>query len=109
MTGYYLPMQKEEMREKKQIIIWPVYLDAARARKEGRLVSAEFAVKAPKVSEIHRAAEKLGLHPEIVKERAHPAAWTDKSGMVIVDDRGPKTELLRKIGAEIIKARGGKQ
>ncbi|HEY3274173.1 MAG TPA: signal recognition particle subunit SRP19/SEC65 family protein [Methanocella sp.] len=102
-------MQKEEMQEKKQIIVWPVYLDATRARNEGRLVPAECAVRTPKVSEIHRAAEKLGLHPEIVKDRAHPATWTDKSGMVIMDNKGPKTELLRKIGAEIIKARGGKQ
>ncbi len=102
-------MQKEEMREKKQIIIWPVYLDAARARKEGRLVAAEYAVRAPKVAEIQRAAEKLGLHPEIVKDRAHPATWTDRSGMVVVDNKGPKSDLLRQIGTEIIKARGGKQ
>jgi|AGTN01.3.fsa_nt_gi Signal recognition particle 19 kDa protein len=102
-------MQKEEMKEKKQIVIWPVYLDAARARNDGRLVSEECAVRAPKVSEIHRAAEKLGLHPEIVKDRAHPATWTDKSGMVLIDNKGPKSELLRKIGVEIIKARGGKQ
>jgi signal recognition particle subunit SRP19 len=102
-------MQKEEMQQKKQIIIWPVYFDAARARNEGRLVPAQCAVKAPKVSEIYRAAEKMGLHPEIVKDRAHPSAWTDKSGMVVVDNTGPKTDLLRKIGAEIIKARGGKQ
>jgi signal recognition particle subunit SRP19 len=102
-------MQKEEMRENKQIIIWPVYLDATRARNEGRLVAAACAVRAPKVSEIQRAAEKLGLHPEIVKDRAHPATWTDKSGMVVIDNKGPKSELLRKIGAEIIRARGGKQ
>jgi signal recognition particle subunit SRP19 len=102
-------MQKEEMQQKKQIVVWPVYLDATRARNEGRLVPAQCAVKAPKVSEIYRAAEKMGLHPEIVKDRAHPATWTDKSGMVVVDNKGPKTELLRKIGAEIIKARGGKQ
>ena len=109
MTGYYLPMQKEEMQEKKQIILWPVYLDAARARNEGRLVPKECAVRAPKVSEIYRAAEKLGLHPEQVNDRAHPAAWTDKSGMVLVDNRGPKSGLLRKIGAEIIRMRGGRQ
>ncbi len=102
-------MQKEEMREKKQIIVWPVYLDAARARNGGRLVPAGSAVKAPKVSEISRAAEKLGLHPEVVKDKAHPATWTDRSGMVLVDNQGPKSELLRKIGAEIVKMRGGKQ
>jgi signal recognition particle subunit SRP19 len=102
-------MQKEEMREKKQIILWPVYFDAGKARNEGRLAPVECAVKAPKVSEIFRAAEKLGLHPELVKDKAHPATWTDKSGMVIVDNLGPKSEIVRKIGAEIIRMRGGKQ
>jgi signal recognition particle subunit SRP19 len=102
-------MQKEEMRENKQIIIWPVYLDAAKARNEGRLAPVECSVKTPKVSEIFRAAEKMGLHPEIVKDKAHPAAWADRSGMVVVDNKGPKTEIIRKIGTEIIRLRGGKQ
>ncbi len=102
-------MQRDEMKEKKQIVVWPVYLDAARARNEGRLVPAANAVKAPKVYEIVRAAEKLGLHPEAVKDKAHPATWSDRSGMVLVDDKGPKSELLRKIGAEIVRMRGGKQ
>ena len=97
------------MKEKKQIVVWPVYFDATRARNQGRLVPAANAVKAPKVSEIARAAERLGLHPETVKEKAHPATWADKSGMVLVDDRGPKSELLRKIGAEIVRMRGSKQ
>jgi signal recognition particle subunit SRP19 len=99
-------MQRDEMKEKKQIVVWPVYFDASRARNGGRLVPAASAVKAPRVSEIARAAEKLGLHPETVKDKAHPATWTDKSGMVLVDNRGPKSELLRKIGAEIVKMRG---
>ena len=32
------------MKEKKQIVIWPVYLDAGRARNEGRLVAAASAI-----------------------------------------------------------------
>ncbi|MGA9140196.1 MAG: signal recognition particle subunit SRP19/SEC65 family protein [Methanocella sp.] len=102
-------MQKEEMRENKQIIIWPVYIDAGKARSEGRLAPEGCSVKAPKVSEIFRAAEKLGLNPEIVKDKAHPATWADKSGMVVMDNRGPKSEIIRKIGTEIIRQRGGKQ
>ena len=102
-------MQREEMREKGQIVVWPVYLDLGRSRGEGRLVPAANAVKAPKASEIVRAAEKLGLHPEHVSSRAHPATWADKSGHVLIDNAGPKSELLRKIGAEIIKMRSGKQ
>jgi signal recognition particle subunit SRP19 len=102
-------MQKEEIRQKHQIVIWPVYLDAGRARNEGRLTPAELSVRSPRVSEIQRAAEKLGLHPEVVGNKAHPADWTNPSGMVLVDNKGPKSELLRKIGAEIIRMRGGKQ
>ncbi len=102
-------MQKEEMREKKQMVIWPVYLDAGKARNEGRLAPLESAVKTPKVPEIMRAAEKLGLHPELVKDKAHPATWTDKGGMIIVDNKGPKSEIVRKIGAEIVRMGGGKQ
>lgn len=102
-------MQKEEIRQKGQIVIWPVYLDAARARNEGRLTPVEFCVRSPRVSEIQRAAQKLELNPEVVADRAHPAAWTDRSGMVLIDNKGPKSDLLRKIGAEIIRMRGGKQ
>ena len=102
-------MQKEEMQQKGQIVIWPLYLDAGRKRSEGRLVPLQFAVRAPRASEVQRAAEKLGLHPELVPDKAHPANWADKSGMVLVDNRGPKPEALRKIGAEIIRQRGGKK
>ena len=82
-------MQKEEMQENKQIIIWPVYLDAAKAR-TGRLAPLECSVKTPKVSEIFRAAEKLGLNPEIVKDKAHPAAWTDQSRHGRRGQQGPE-------------------
>ena len=46
------------------------------------------------------AAEKLGLHPEQVSGRAHPANWADKSGHVLIDNIGPKTDLLRRIGLQ---------
>lgn len=109
MRGYTILMQREEMREKHQIVIWPVYLDATKARNEGRLAPLECSVKAPRVTEIVRAADKLGLHPEQVSDRAHPATWADKSGHVLVDNIGPKSDLLRRIGTEIIRLRGGKQ
>ena len=109
MAVYIVPMQREEMKEKHQIVIWPVYLDANKARNEGRLTPMSSSVKAPRVMEIFKAAEKLGLHPEQVSGKAHPAAWADKSGHVLVDNIGPKTDLLRRIGTEIIHMRGGKQ
>lgn len=109
MTCYLSLMQKEQMRQNKKIVIWPVYLDLNHTRKEGRLTRNELSVKAPKVFEINKAAEKLGLHPEIEAGKAHPSRWWDKSGRVTIDNAGPKTVLLGKIGAEIIRMRGGKQ
>lgn len=102
-------MQKEEMREKKRIIIWPLYLDLNLKREQGRQAPIACSVRAPKASEISRAAEKLGLHPELEADKKHPSRWYEASGMVVVDNAGPKSELLRKIGAEIIRGRGGKQ
>jgi len=97
------------MQKNKKIIVWPVYLDLNRTRKEGRLTRKESSVKSPKVQEIRRAGEILGLHPEVEAGKAHPATWWDKGGRVTVDNAGPKSVLLDKIGAEIIKLRGNKQ
>jgi signal recognition particle subunit SRP19 len=102
-------MQREQMQSKKRIFIWPVYLDLNRTRREGRLTRAEHSVKTPKVFEIKRAAENLGLHPEVEANAAHPSTWWDRSGRVTIDNTGSKTALLDKIGAEIIRLRGGKQ
>lgn len=97
------------MQENKRIIIWPTYLDLSRSRKEGRLASKASAVRTPRILEIQRAAEKLGLHPEVVSDNSHPSMWWEKTGYVTVDNIGPKSDLLRRIGAEIIRMRGGKQ
>lgn len=102
-------MQKEDMKEAKRIIVWPVYLDLNRTRSEGRLTKKEHSVRSPKASEIKRAAEKLELHPEIEQNKAHPSTPLDKTGYVAIDNIGPKTALLDKIGVEIIKMRGNKQ
>jgi signal recognition particle subunit SRP19 len=102
-------MQREQMQKNKKIIVWPVYLDLNLTRKEGRLTRKEFSVKSPKVQEIKRAGEILGLHPEVEAGKAHPSTWWDKGGRVTVDNAGPKSALLDKIGAEIIKMRGNKQ
>ena len=102
-------MQKELMQRKKRIFVWPIYLDLNHTRKDGRLTKKEHSVKAPKVSEIKRAADNLGLHAEIELNKAHPTTWWDKGGRVTIDNAGPKSALLDKLGVEIIRLRGGKQ
>lgn len=97
------------MQSKKRIFVWPVYLDLNHTRNEGRLTKVEHSVKAPKTSEIRRAAENLGLHPEVEANKAYPSQPFDKTGRVVIDNSGPKSALLDKIGVEIIRLRGGKQ
>lgn len=101
-------MQKEQMQQSKRIVIWPIYLDSGHTRKEGRLTRREYSVKSPKVSEIKHAAEILGLHPEIEAGKAHPSTWWDKGGRVTIDNAGPKSVLLHKLGAELVRMRGTK-
>ena len=102
-------MQREQMQSKKRIFVWPVYLDLNHTRKEGRMTKKEHSVKAPKATEIKRAAENLGLHPEIEANKTHPGSPLEKTGRVTIDNIGPKSALLDKIGVEIIRLRGGKQ
>lgn len=84
-------------------IIWPVYIDSKKTKHEGRKISIEHAVSSPKIREIFKAAGKLGLNPEIEKNRSYPRSWWEISGRVIVDKKMPKNQILIKI-SNIIKA-----
>ena len=107
--GNLVLMQKEEMQGENRIIVWPIYLDLHRTRKEGRLTKKAHSVSSPRISEIKRAAEKLELSPEIVTDKAHPAMPMEKTGYLTIKNVGPKSAVLDKIGAEIIRMRGNKQ
>ena len=49
------------MRKLDKAIIWPIYFDASKTRKEGRRVPKNLAVQSPKIAELKEAADKLGL------------------------------------------------
>lgn len=82
-------------------VIWPVYFDANVSRKEGRKVSKELAIKNPSIDDIYKAAKKLGLNP-VKEEKAYPKRWWRKEGRLLIDKKGKKMEIIKKI-AEIIK------
>ena len=83
-------------------IIWPVYIDSKKTKHEGRKIPLEDAVSTPKLREISRAAEKLGLNPEVEKNKSYSRSWWEASGRVTVDKTMPKREILIKI-SKIIK------
>ena len=86
---------------KMKAIIWPVYIDLKKTKHEGRKVSLEHAVSTPKLREISRAAAKLGLNPEVEKNKSYSRSWWEISGRVAVDKTIPKREILIKISKMI--------
>lgn len=82
-------------------IIWPVYIDSKKTKHEGRKIPIQDAVSSPKLREISRAAEKLGLNPEVEKNKSYSRSWWELSGRVIVDKNQPKREILIKISKMI--------
>lgn len=85
----------------KRTIIWPAYLDSEKTRKEGRKIPKKFTVRSPKLGEISRAAGKLGLNPEVEKDKSYPKSWWESRGRVIVDKKMPKNEIIIKISNTI--------
>ena len=80
----------------KRIVIWPSYFDADCSKNEGRRVPIELKVKEPDVEDIRKAAEHLGLNPEVEPSKRYPSSsWT--KGRVLVDKKFSKQETLKKI------------
>jgi signal recognition particle subunit SRP19 len=82
-------------------IIWPVYIDSKKTKHEGRKIPIQDAVSTPKLREISRAAEKLGLNPEVEKNKSYSRSWWELSGRVAVDKTQPKRDILIKISKMI--------
>lgn len=80
-----------------KVIIWPTNIDSKRTVKEGRKIPKKYAVSSPKLREISRAASKLGLNPEVEKDKSYPKSWWENTGRVMVDKKQPKREILVKI------------
>ncbi|HEY0196550.1 MAG TPA: signal recognition particle protein Srp19 [Methanobacterium sp.] len=82
-------------------IIWPDNIDIKKTVKEGRKIPKRYAVNTPKLREISRAATKLGLNPQVEKDKSYPKSWWENTGRVIVDKNQPKREILIKISNTI--------
>jgi signal recognition particle subunit SRP19 len=83
--------------EDMKAIIWPVYIDSKKTKHEGRKISIENSVSSPKLREITKAAKKLGLNPEVEKNKSYSKSWWEASGRVKVDKTMPKREIMIKI------------
>jgi len=89
------------MRKQEKVILWPAYFDSTKTRIEGRRVSKNRAVPSPKLEELQKATERMGLHPEAVSDAKHPSLPWQKIGMVVVPKRGSKTQTIREVAKEL--------
>jgi signal recognition particle subunit SRP19 len=86
-----------------QAIIWPVYFDSARTRKEGRRVPKNQAVMMPKISEVKDAADRLGLASEVQVDAHFPKMPWAKTGMLIVEKHEAKEAIIKKLSKQLVK------
>ncbi|HLE75112.1 MAG TPA: signal recognition particle subunit SRP19/SEC65 family protein [Candidatus Bathyarchaeia archaeon] len=93
------------MRKQDKAIIWPAYFDQAKTRKEGRRVPKSLAVQSPKIMEIKEAAERLGLKHEIAMEAGYPKTPGVKTGMIMVEKKGSKEQVIKNIAKQLLKIR----
>ena len=97
------------MRKLDKAIIWPVYFDCNKTRKDGRRVPKSIAVQSPKILEIKEAADKLGLQNDVNLEAHFPKAPWAKSGMLLVEKQEAKEKIIQKLAKQLLKIKSQPQ
>ena len=87
------------MKKDKNIILWPVYFDSAKTRKDGRRTPRRLSIKRPTIEDLSNTAKKLGFDVVIEKDKFYPRSWWEKSGRVIIIDNNQKskTDIIKEI------------
>lgn len=93
------------MRKKGKLIFWPAYFDSERSWSQGRRVAKKLAVRGVDAEEVAKAATDLGLNPVLNPGAALPRHPWLKTGSVMVDKAGPKTEVLKDLAERIRRNR----
>ena len=91
------------MRKLDKAIIWPIYFDCNKTRKDGRRVPKPMAVQSPKILEIKEAADKLGLMNEVNLEAHFPKNHWAKTGMLLVEKKEAKEKIIQKLAKQLMK------
>ncbi len=97
------------MRKQEKIIIWPAYFDQSKTRNKGRRVTKNLTVQSPKIMEIQEAAQKLGLRFEVVADKSYPKIPWAKTGMLLVEKKGSKEQVINQIAKQLLKARNAQK
>lgn len=82
-------------------VIWPIYFDHGTSRANGRRVPKNLAINNPTAQDIFKVAQSLALNPQL-ENKSYPSIWWTQ-GRLLVEQKGPKTEILRTIAQKLIK------
>ena len=93
------------MRKQDKAIIWPVYFDSGKTRGMGRRVPKNLAVKSPKIDEIIHVVSRLGFQYELVPEVSYPKKPWKHSGLLLVEKKLSKEQLIKKIAGKLLEYR----
>jgi len=63
------------------------------------------AVQSPKILEIQEATQKLGLKNEVVATAGYPKTPWTKTGMLLVEKKGSKEQVINRIAKQLVKTR----
>jgi signal recognition particle subunit SRP19 len=97
------------MRKLDKAIIWPIYFDTSKTRKEGRRVPKNIAVQFPKIDEIKQAADTLGLENEVNLNAHFPKNHWSKTGMLLVEKKEAKEKIIQKLAKQLVKIKSAQQ
>jgi len=89
------------MRGKRKLRIWPAYFDIRYSRSKGRRIPRDKAIRDPKIDDIEKAASKLGLKPVLQAGKAYSKYPWKRTGVLLVDKKGSKTEVINMIAEEL--------
>jgi signal recognition particle subunit SEC65 len=62
-------------------------------------------VQYPKILEVQEAAAKLGLKPEAVLDKGYPKTPWQKTGMLLVEKKGSKEQVINRIAKLMLRIR----
>jgi signal recognition particle subunit SRP19 len=88
----------------EKIVIWPHNIDCTVSRRKGRKLGLKECVSKPKIDEIVKVAENLGLSP-IQEDKSHPKRWFMERGRIVVLKKANKLTILKNIASEVKKLR----
>jgi len=66
-------------------------------------------VQHPKIAEVTLAVEKLGLKHEVTPEAVYSKTPWLKTGKILVEKKGSKEQVIRKIANQLLKVRSENQ